>query len=65
MNSHAKRNWSGYNKNLVNRGSLTIWIDSSVVKNWIVTSGKPGRPKFSNPGYSIEIYLEDGIGIST
>jgi len=29
------RNWSDYNKALVNRGSLTIWFADETVKAWI------------------------------
>lgn len=43
--SHAKRNWSQYNRSLVNKGSLTIWIDSDCYEKWIHL-GKRGRPKF-------------------
>lgn len=28
------RNWSEYNKSLVQRGSLELWIDKGVIKNW-------------------------------
>lgn len=28
-------NWSKYNKSLVNRGDITLWIDEEVSKNWI------------------------------
>lgn len=33
------RNWSEYNKSLVRRGSLTLWIDDKVLKAW-----KPDGP---------------------
>jgi hypothetical protein len=38
------RNWSEYNAGLKQRGSLTFWIDESVLEQWIVPnlSGKPG-----------------------
>lgn len=40
------RNWSEYNRALVNRGSLTIWFDDSPQK-WLerFRTGKKGRPK--------------------
>lgn len=28
------RNWSAYNKSLVQRGSLTLWIEEEVLSNW-------------------------------
>ena len=38
------RNWSEYNAGLKARGSLTFWIDESVLEQWIdpYLSGKPG-----------------------
>lgn len=46
--NHAKRNWKEYNKSLVNKGSLTVWIDPNAYAQWIYKSGKRGRPKFSS-----------------
>lgn len=41
------RNWSEYNAGLKQRGSLTFWIEESVLEAWIVEdlSGKPGASK--------------------
>lgn len=38
-------NWKHYNQALVNRGSLTFWIDDSAVESWQCKShhGKCGR----------------------
>src|ERR1700678_356396 len=48
------RNWSEYNKALVNRGSLTIWFSESSIEGWLNESAsKRGRPKF----YSDEAIL--------
>jgi len=40
------KNWSAYNKALVNRGSLTIWFDKKSVDSWYnkKVTGKKGRP---------------------
>ena len=40
------RNWSEYNRSLVNRGSITFWFDEKAIKTWYSTerSNKPGRP---------------------
>lgn len=43
-----KRNWKEYNKSLVNKGSLTIWIDPNSKDQWITKNKKRGRPKFSS-----------------
>lgn len=42
------RNWSEYNAGLKQRGSLTFWIDESVLEAWIASdsSGKPGASIF-------------------
>jgi hypothetical protein len=34
------RNWKTYNKNLCQRGSLTLWLEDSVLKEWESTSKK-------------------------
>lgn len=41
------RNWPEYNKALVHRGSLTLWISAELIATWNEreASGKPGRPK--------------------
>ena len=40
------RNWSEYNKALIQRGSITIWIDEKSVKNWFSSyhTCQAGRP---------------------
>lgn len=48
------RNWSEYNKALVNRGSLTIWFSETAIKGWLAHNPKGrGRPKI----YSDEAIL--------
>jgi len=47
MNSHAKRNCTQYNQNLVNRGSLTFWFDEECLKSWVKQPEGKGRPSFS------------------
>lgn len=41
------RNWPEYNKALVDRGSLTLWITQDVIDAWNERehTGAPGRPK--------------------
>jgi hypothetical protein len=38
------RNWSEYNAGLKQRGSLSFWIEESILEQWVVEelSGKPG-----------------------
>ena len=42
------RNWSEYNAGLKQRGSLTFWIEESVLDAWIIPnlSGKPGASEY-------------------
>jgi len=44
--SHKKRDWSKYNKSLVNRGSITLWLSPEAVKSWKAkkVKGRSGRP---------------------
>lgn len=41
------RNWRDYNKALVGRGSLTLWIDEASLKRWneTVRTGRRGAPQ--------------------
>ena len=32
--TYRVRNWSQYNKSLMQRGSITLWIDEEVIANW-------------------------------
>jgi hypothetical protein len=48
------RNWSEYNRALINRGSLTIWFSETSIQGWLEEgSVKRGRPKL----YSDEAIL--------
>ena len=39
-------NWKLYNKALINRGSLTFWIDEEAIAEWKQNKqGKRGRPR--------------------
>lgn len=42
------RNWSEYNAGLKQRGSLTFWVDETVLDHWVIEdlSGKPGASVF-------------------
>lgn len=45
--TYRVKNWKAYNRSLVNRGNLTIWIDEEAVANWFNhrRTGQRGRPK--------------------
>lgn len=39
-------NWKQYNQALINRGSLTFWIDEEAIQHWKqVKQGSRGRPR--------------------
>ncbi len=39
-------NWKHYNQALINRGSLTFWIDEEAIRLWKqMKQGKRGRPR--------------------
>lgn len=51
-------NWKEYNRALVNRGSLTVWIDEGAIKHWLHQGHHGGRGrdvKFSD--FAIETAL--------
>jgi hypothetical protein len=37
------RNWPEYNRALVQRGSLTMWITEDIVQTWHDTAAEPKR----------------------
>lgn len=45
------RNWSEYNKTLVNRGSLTVWFSEEFIEKWHT---EPSRGR-------LKVYLDDAI----
>ncbi len=51
MSLHPITNWPKYKKSLINRGSLTFWIDAEVMNNWFHHDhhGRRGRiPLYSD-----------------
>lgn len=43
---HHKRDWTQYNKQLINRGKINFWMTSAAMKKWVLPKGKKknGRP---------------------
>ena len=41
------RNWTQYNKALINRGSITFWFDEDAIQSWLnhSKSGRRGKPR--------------------
>lgn len=48
------QNWTEYNRALIQRGSITVWIDENSIKKWLSSfhTCKAGRP---------ETYSDDAI----
>lgn len=46
--SRRNRNWPQYNKKLVNRGRITVWIEESLANNPFEKRSGKGRPRFSD-----------------
>jgi len=46
------RNWAAYNEALVQRGSITLWIDEAICTRWYANErvGKPGAPTLYSDG---------------
>jgi len=44
--SYVKRNWKEYNKKLVNRGNIFLWIDEDTFNQWTVKKKKTGSARF-------------------
>lgn len=60
--SYRIRNWSEYNRSLVDRGSLTIWCDESVLAEWIVDerTGRRGASiTYSNNAIMVALVLKE------
>jgi transposase len=51
---YSIHNWPEYNKALVMRGRITVWVEDEAIKNWfsIEHSGRSGRP---------EVYSDEAI----
>lgn len=45
--SYKTTNWKQYNQALINRGSLTFWIDKGAIAHWKTNAEQPrkGRPR--------------------
>lgn len=49
--AYRVRNWTDYNKSLIQRGSLTFWFSQEVIQDWQVRTQEPGahgNQKYTN-----------------
>lgn len=61
------QNWSDYNKSLVQRGSISIWIDEASLQKWLSCehTGKAGRPAtYSNDAILMLLILRERFGLT-
>lgn len=61
------QNWPEYNKALIQRGSITVWIDDNAVKNWFSShhTCKAGRPAtYSDQAILMILILREVYGRS-
>jgi hypothetical protein len=61
------RNWSEYNKSLIQRGSLTFWIEEDSIKKWESneSTGKAGRPPiFSDEAILMLLVIRERFNLS-
>jgi IS5 family transposase len=64
--TYRLRNWSQYNKALVQRGSLSVWISEDVLSTWHNTArtGKRGKPAdYSEAAIRCMATLEEVYGL--
>lgn len=61
------RNWSAYNRNLVQRGSITVWISEEVLANWhpSVDGARPrgGQVQYSDQAIECLLMLKAVYGL--
>ena len=61
------RNWPEYNRALIQRGSITVWIDEKAIKNWFSSyhTCKAGRPAtYSDEAILMMLILREVYGRS-
>lgn len=61
------RNWPDYNRALIQRGSITIWVEENAVKNWFssIHTCQAGRPEiYSNAAILMMLLLREVYKLS-
>ena len=64
--SYKTRNWSEYNKSLVKRGNITLWVNDDAIDTWIaLQESKRGRPfLYSNSYILLILTLRSYFGLT-
>ena len=64
---HPITNWPKYNKSLINRGSLTFWVDAEAMHNWFRHGhhGRRGRSQlYTDQTFSTVLMLKSIFNLS-
>ena len=51
------KNWATYNRSLIARGSLTLWVDESVVSRWYYEGPSQRGAQYTYSDQAIEMAL--------
>lgn len=61
------KNWSEYNRALINRGNIIFWVESEALKSWnsSIHSCRPGRPEvYSSEAILLMLVLRETFRLS-
>jgi hypothetical protein len=65
--TYRVRNWAAYNRSLVSRGSVTVWIDEAVIANWHPEPPdkrqRGGQAKYSDRAIECLLMLKSVYGL--
>jgi len=66
--TYRVRNWAEYNRSLVSRGSITVWIDEEVIANWHPEPPdkrqRGGQTKYSDQAIECLLMLKAVYGLA-
>lgn len=63
---HKVTNWSKYNKALVNRGSITFWVDDAAMDSWYSHKHHGGRGRsnsFTDSAIETALMIKGAFGL--
>lgn len=64
--AYKVKNWSSYNKSLINRGKITLWFSSDVISSWYAqSSGKRGgQQRYTDAAINAILILRFRFGMT-
>lgn len=60
--AYRVKNWKSYNNALVNRGSLTLWVEEEAIGSWLSSEESTGRGR---PCTYSDVAIETGLTLRT